>query len=156
LNPNKRVVVVLLVVAVLGVSAVTGLYLLSTEGSSGSRPLPSNCVKPAGGFLIVASGTGYNDSIGHGAPQNNWPIVTVKQGQNVTIVVCNIDVQAHGFQITHYWDASDDHSQVTISPGQVYKVSFVANQAGSFDIYCEIFCSIHVYMQSGLLKVTAT
>jgi hypothetical protein len=156
LNPNKRIVVVLLAVAILGVSAVTGLYLLSTDGSPASRPLPPGCDRPAGGFLIVASDTGYNDSIGHGAPKNNWPIVTVKEGQNVTIVVCNIDVQAHGFQITHYWDATDDHGEVTIVPGQVYKVSFVASQAGSFDIYCEIFCSIHVYMQGGLLNVTAT
>ena len=90
--------------------------------------------------------------MGHGVPEKNWPIITVEQGQNVTIVVCNIDVQAHGFQVTHY----DDQNEVTIVPGQVYRVSFVANQAGSFVIYCEIFCTIHWAMQSGLLKVTAS
>jgi hypothetical protein len=152
LNPNKRIVLVILVVVLLGVGATTALYLVSKGGSPAGRPLPSGCVKPAGGFLVVASNTGYNDSIGHGAPEKNWPIITVEQGQNVTIVVCNIDVQAHGFQITHY----DDQNEVTVVPGQVYKVSFVANEAGSFDIYCEIFCSIHVYMQSGLLNVTAS
>jgi len=152
LNPNKRIILVLLVVVLLGVGATTALYLVSRGSSGGSRQLPSDCVKPAGGFLVVASNTGFNDSIGHGAPEKNWPIITVQQGQNVTIVVCNIDVQAHGFQITHY----DDQDEVTIVPGQVYKVSFVANQAGSFDIYCEIFCSIHIYMQSGLLNVTAS
>ena len=152
MNSNKRIAVVLLVVVLLGVGATTALYLASRGGSPASRPLPSGCAKPAAGFLIVASDTGYNDSIGHGAPEKNWPVIDVKQGQNVTIVVCNIDVQAHGFQITHYYDSNE----VTLTPGQVIKVNFVATQAGAFDIYCEIFCSIHVYMQSGLLNVTAS
>jgi len=152
LNPNKRIILVLLVVVLLGAGATTALYVVSRGGSGGSRTLPSNCVKPSGGFLVVASDTGFNDSIGHGAPEKNWPILAVQQGQNVTIVVCNIDVQAHGFQITHY----DDQNEVTIVPGQVYKVSFIADKLGSFQIYCDIFCSIHVYMQSGLLNVTAT
>ena len=138
-----------LLVLILAVVAATGLFVLGSRGPAASRPLPTGCVKPSGGFLIIASGTGYNDSIGHGAPENNWPIVNVTQGQNVTIVVCNIDIQAHGFQITHYYDSNE----VTITPGQVIKVNFVANQVGKFDIYCEIFCSIHVYMQSGLLNV---
>lgn len=156
MNPNRRVVLVVLMVVLIGASATLGLYLASKGGNGGSRPLPQGCVKPTGGFLIIASDTGYNDSIGHGAPEKNWPVVTVNQGQNVTIVVCNIDVQAHGFQITSYYDATDGHGDVTITPGQVIKVSFVANQVGSFDIYCEIFCSIHVYMQSGLLNVAAS
>ncbi len=152
MNSNRRIVVVLLVVLLLAVGATTALYLASRGGTPVSRPLPSGCVKPQGGFLVVASDTGYNDSIGHGAPEKNWPVIDVKQGQNVTIVVCNIDVQAHGFQITHYYDKNE----VTLTPGQVIKVNFIASQAGSFDIYCEIFCSIHIYMQSGLLNVTAS
>lgn len=152
MNSNRRAAVVVLIAVLIGAGATVTLYLVSGGGNGGSRPLPPGCARPADGFVIIASGTGYNDSIGHGAPQENWPIVTVKQGQNVTIVVCNVDVQAHGFQITHYYD----QNRVTIVPGQVIRVSFIANQAGSFDIYCEIFCSIHVYMQSGLLKVTAT
>jgi hypothetical protein len=152
MNSNRRAAIVVLIVVLIGAGATITLYFVSEGGGGGSRPLPPGCAKPANGFVIIASNTGYNDSIGHGAPQKNWPIVTVQQGQNVTIVVCNIDVQAHGFQITHYYDKSE----VTITPGQVIRVDFVANQAGSFDIYCEIFCSIHVYMQSGLLDVTAT
>ncbi|HVC27169.1 MAG TPA: hypothetical protein VND40_03320 [Nitrososphaerales archaeon] len=156
MNSNQRVVLVVLVVLLAGASATAALYLVSQGGNGGSRPLPPGCAKPAGGFLIIASDTGYNDSIGHGAPEKNWPIVTVQQGQNVTIVVCNIDVQAHGFQVSHYYDASNGHGEVTLTPAQVIKVSFTANRVGSFDIYCEIFCSIHVYMQSGLLNVTAS
>jgi hypothetical protein len=153
LNSNKRIVLVLLVVVVLGVSATTTLYLLSKGATPGSRPLPANCVKPADGFLIIASNTGYNDSIGHGAPEKDWPIITVSQGQNITIVVCNIDVQPHGFQIANYWAPPP---LVTIVPGQVYKVNFIADKVGSFQIYCDIFCTIHPFMQSGLLNVTAT
>ncbi len=153
---DKRIVGVLLVVAVLSLSTVVGLYLTGGKPGGGTRPLPEGCVKPAGGFLIIASGTGYNDSIGHGAPQKNWPIVDVRQGQNVTIVVCDIDIQAHGFQITHYYDSSNGHADVTLAPGQVITVSFTADKAGDFDIYCEIFCTIHIYMQSGLLNVTSS
>jgi hypothetical protein len=149
---NGRIVVIVLAVVIVAGTATAGLFLLSRGGGAGARPLPQGCTKPAGGFLIIASDTGYNDSIGHGAPEKNWPIVDVKQGQNVTIVVCNIDIQAHGFQITHYYD----QDEVTLTPGQVIKVNFVASQTGSFDIYCEIFCSIHIYMQSGLLNVTAS
>jgi len=152
MGANKRIVIVVLAVILVGGTATAGLFLLSRSGNAGARPLPPGCAKPAGGFLIIASDTGYNDSIGHGAPEKNWPIVDVAQGQNVTIVVCNIDIQAHGFQITHYYD----QNEVTLTPGQVIRVSFVASQAGSFDIYCEIFCSIHIYMQSGLLNVTAS
>jgi hypothetical protein len=152
MNSNRRVLLVILVVVLIGTSATVALYLAGKGGGGGSRPLPAGCVAPEGGFLVIASNTGFNDSMGHGAPEKSWPVISVHQGQNVTIVVCNIDVQAHGFQINHY----DDKSEVTMVPGQVYRVSFVADQVGTFDIYCEIFCSIHVYMQSGLLNVTAS
>lgn len=152
MTSNSRLLLVVFVVVLVAASATVGLYLVSRGSGGGARPLPAGCAKPAGGFLIIASDTGFNDSIGHGAPQKNWPIVDVQQGQNVTIVVCNIDVQAHGFQITHYYD----QNEVTMTPGQVIKVNFVASEAGTFSIYCEIFCSIHVYMQSGLLNVAAS
>jgi hypothetical protein len=151
LNSNKRIILVVLVVVLLGASATAALFLLSRGGVIGSRPLPEGCTKPGGGFLIIASSSGYNDSIAHGSPAKSWPIVTVHLGQNVTIVVCNTDVQAHGFQIVHYFTPN----QETLVPGQVLRVSFIADQTGSFVIYCDIFCSIHIYMQNGLLSVTA-
>lgn len=147
---NRRIVVVISVVLLLGAGATIALYLVSREGGGpGPGHLPPGCARPSGGFLVVASNTGYNDSIGHGAPTKSWPIITVHKGQNVTIVVCNTDVQAHGFQITHYVN-----NQETLVPGQVLRVSFIADQTGSFIIYCDIFCSIHIYMQNGLLNVT--
>ena len=141
-------------VLVVGVSITSALFVLSLGKGSSVRtaPLPVGCVKPTDGFLIIASNTGYNDSIGHGAPQKAWPIINVTQGQTVNITVCNTDVQAHGFQVSHYYDSSI----VTVTPGQVLHVSFVADQAGTFRIYCSIFCSIHIFMQSGQLRVTAS
>jgi len=131
-------------------AAIVTVTYVSDLARSTSVSLPAGCVRPAGGFLIIASETGYNDSIGHGAPQKSWPVLTVHRGQNVSIVVCNIDEQAHGFQITHYFDQSIE----TLLPGHVLRVSFVADETGSFDIYCSILCTIHIYMQNGLLDVT--
>ncbi len=149
MNPSRRTLVIV-ALAGLAVAAIVSVTYFSDLGRSTNSSLPPGCVKPAGGFLIIASNTGYNDSIGHGAPEKSWPIITVHQGQNVSIVVCNVDEQAHGFQITHYFDQSIE----TVVPGQVLRVSFVATEAGHFDIYCSILCTIHIYMQSGLLNVT--
>ena len=127
----------------------------SSTGTSGGFPpytnLPPGCVKPAGGFLVIANQNGFNDSIQHGAPQNQWPIISVRQGSMVNITVCNADVQAHGFQISHYFDSNIE----TVGPGRVIHVSFVADKVGDFEIYCSIFCSIHIFMQNGLFQVTS-
>ena len=134
-----------------GAIATSALYILSVGRSTSSKSLPPGCVKPTGGFLIIASNNGFNDSILHGAPSQTWPIISVHQNQTVNITVCNIDVVAHGFQVTHYYDSSI----VTLTPGQVIHVSFVANQLGKFRVYCSIFCPIHIYMQNGELDVTS-
>jgi hypothetical protein len=143
-----------LVVALASAAAVAAIALpeLNRVTSTTTAPvkLPTGCVKPSDGFLIIASELGYNDSVDHGVPQNSWPVVNVQQGQNVTIVVCNIDPgEAHGFQIDNYYNART----VSIAPGQVLTVSFVANKAGTFRIYCNIFCAVHWAMQSGELVV---
>jgi len=151
LNLNRQVILVVLVVALIGASA-TMIFYLSSKGRTGTSTttLGGDCVKPADGFLIVASSRGYNDSLDHGAPENSWPIITVQQGQTVNITVCNTDFQAHGFQVTYYYDSS----VITVVPGQVLHVSFVADKTGQFRIFCNIFCSIHPFMQNGLLNVT--
>ena len=135
-----------------GVIVATLPSLNSTTGSNQQHSnLPPGCIKPQGGYLIVADQLGFNDSVDHGVPTNNWPVMTVKAGQNVTIVVCNADsTQAHGFQIAHYYDAR----LVSLQPGEVLKVSFVATEAGSFRVYCSILCTVHWAMQNGQLVVT--
>jgi len=120
-----------------------------TATGSQDRSLPAGCEKPPGGYLIIANEEGFNDSIAHGAPTITWPVVTVKVGSTVHIEVCNADRQAHGFQVTHYFDSNIE----TVSLGQVINVSFVADRPGTFEIYCSIFCSIHIYMQNEELRV---
>lgn len=104
-------------------------------------------MKPPGTFLIVASANGYNDSASQG--DQSWPVITVQKGTTVTITVYNADVQAHGFQVAHYSDSTRE----TVAPGKSVTITFVADTAGSFRIYCSIFCTIHPLMQSGELIV---
>jgi heme/copper-type cytochrome/quinol oxidase subunit 2 len=124
----------------IAVSSGTILYLYGTGKPSTSGQ----------DFLIIANSNGFNDSIDHGAPQNSWPVIHVPKGTVVNITVYNDDHQAHGFQITHYFDSTIK----TVAPGQKLTVVFVADEAGSFKIYCSIFCTVHAFMQSGLLVVT--
>jgi len=97
-------------------------------------------------FTLVMSLNGYNDSRTQGFP---WPKMNVTLGESVTIHVVNDDsVQAHGFAIAHYFD-----SGVTLRPGESYDMTFIADQLGTFNVYCNIVCTVHVYMQSGRLNV---
>jgi hypothetical protein len=150
LNPRRKTLAAL-ALAGMAVAAIIAVTYVADLGRNNNNTLPAGCVKPAGGFIVVASNLGYNDSISHGAPTKPWPIITVAKGSTVNIVVCNVDKEAHGFQITHYFESSIE----TVGPGQIIKVSFVADQSGSFTIYCSILCGIHVYMQNGQLLVNA-
>jgi FtsP/CotA-like multicopper oxidase with cupredoxin domain len=164
-NRSTRTLLAVILVSVVVAGSLMVMYipkitqseiLTGGNGSNTVYPpytnLPAGCVKPPGGFLIVADINGFNDSIQHGAPSAPWPIINVSQGQTVNITVCNSDHQSHGFQVTHYFDSNIE----TVEPGQVAHVSFVANKLGTFEIYCSIFCSIHIYMQNAQLRVLAT
>jgi heme/copper-type cytochrome/quinol oxidase subunit 2 len=147
---RKMALMVVLAVIVVGVVVSSAYVLYGRKAQSGTGGLPPYCTKPTGGYLIVASARGYNDSVDHGVPASSWPVIDVKKGSTVTITVCNTDAQAHGFQVTHYLDSKIE----TVSPGQAITVSFVADQTGKFRIYCSIFCTVHWAMQSGLLVVS--
>ncbi|HEV2137980.1 MAG TPA: cupredoxin domain-containing protein [Nitrososphaerales archaeon] len=138
---DRRTFVAVLVAVIVVSSVIVVAYFLT---QSGSPP-----VKQPGTFLIIADANGFNDSINHGVPQNSWPIITVQKGTNVTITVSNTDLEAHGFQVAHYFESSIQ----TVAPGTSLKVSFVADQTGSFRIYCSIVCGVHAFMQSGELVV---
>jgi hypothetical protein len=139
------------VAGVLGLGLLYGTNVNGATGSTGSTTLPAGCVRPAGGFLVILSKYGYNDSMFQGAGLSKpWPVLGVKVGQNVTIEVCNVDVQAHGFQVAHYVDSSIN----VVGPGEVMRFSFMATEAGNFQIYCAIPCSIHFFMQFGQLQVS--
>ena len=158
MRKTSRTTLLLAMVTIAGVAAssvvlVEGLY--SSQGQGVALPsikLPQGCVRPAGGYLIISSKYGYNDSVLEGAgPSKLWPVINVTQGQEVKITICNVDnTQSHGFQIQQYYDGSIE----SLAPGKVLTVAFVATKPGSFAIYCAIFCSVHLFMEYGLLKVS--
>ena len=130
--------------------------LHASAGATVSLPtvtLPQGCSRPQGGYLILASKYGYNDSVLEGAgPSKPWPVITVGLGQVVNITVCNVDTtESHGFQVGNYFVTPTEY----ISPGQVLSVTFVANKEGDFPIYCAIFCYIHLFMEYGQLRVVS-
>ena len=97
-------------------------------------------------FTVVMSHQGFNGSLAMPPP---WPVLSVQHGETVTIHLKNEDpVEAHGFGITHYLAGG-----VTIRPGETYRFSFLADENGTFKVYCNIFCTVHVYMQNGQLVV---
>jgi len=140
-----------LAVAVVAVGFVSTAYAFHLLGTS-----PPNCfVRPSGPanaavFTLVMANegfnVGFNGSKYHPEP---WPVMNVSLGQNVVIHVVNNDTsQAHGLSISHYFDGG-----LTLSPGECSDVRFVASQLGSFNVFCNIFCTIHIFMQSGRLNV---
>jgi FtsP/CotA-like multicopper oxidase with cupredoxin domain len=107
----------------------------------------STCDRPPGFYLIIADLSGFNNSIGHGAPTNPWPIIRVQQGDVVRILVCNKDTtQPHGFAITTYFPVG-----VAIAPSEAYRIVFTATMSGTFVMYCNIFCTVHVFMTARLV-----
>lgn len=89
---------------------------------------------------------GFNESKSH---TDAWPVLNIRRCDKVTVHLENQDTETHGFAITHYLD-----SGVKVGPGDADDVSFSANRAGSFVVYCNILCSIHLFMQNGRLNVT--
>jgi heme/copper-type cytochrome/quinol oxidase subunit 2 len=142
------------VVAALMIGSVVSFYWPSLNTLANPPPTTQEaaCVKPPGYFLIVADITGYNDSVDHiqKYPSDPWPVIKVSRGEQVNIVVCNIDdYSPHGFAIENYFDVG-----VALMPHTSYRISFQANEDGTFTIYCSIFCPVHPYMQTGELIVT--
>src|SRR5215467_1869760 len=119
----------------------------------------TNCwVRPTGPvttaiFTIVMAdegvNVGYNGSKFHTMP---WPVINVAVNQSVIIHVINNDSQAHGFTVTHYYDQGVG-GQAGLGPGKCFDIRFVANQTGSFTIFCTILCTIHPFMLNGRLNV---
>lgn len=97
-------------------------------------------------FAIAAGLNGYNDSKVRQAP---WPVMNAHRCDTVVISVVNNDVQSHGFAIDYYATRG-----MEIQGGQSQTVRFLASRTGQFRVFCNIFCTVHIYMQNGLLNVT--
>jgi FtsP/CotA-like multicopper oxidase with cupredoxin domain len=141
-------------IAVIITLTVLATGLVTLPPSQPSRSVPSaptveksTCDRPPGFILIIADLSGFNDSISHGAPVNPWPVIQVHQGDVVRLLVCNKDTtQPHGFAIQTYLNAG-----VVLAPGDAYTIGFTATVPGNFVIYCNIFCTVHVFMVGRLI-----
>lgn len=145
-----------------GVLLLVGLIVVVTVFATGIVVVPprqasnvvapvlvtkSTCDRPAGFFLIIADLSGFNGSISHGAPVTPWPVIRVHQGDVVRILVCNEDTtQPHGFAVSTYFPTG-----VAMAPGEAYRIVFTATVPGTFVIYCNIFCTVHVFMVAQLI-----
>lgn len=142
------------IVAALLLGSAVSYYWPSLGAPTNPPPVTqtlSSCVKPPGYFLIIADLQGFNNSVTHlqNSPNEPWPVIRVHKGDRVNILVCNMDPYSpHGFAIRHYLDAG-----VALMPHETFHFSFVADQVGTFTVYCSIFCPVHSYMLSGELIV---
>ena len=157
------IAVIIVIGAVIGVVAIYGTgfsphnAICSVLSSTQSAPGIANSSSTSStvSFTIVDSDPGSNYEGMNGSAYHitaPWPVIQVHEGQNVVIRVYNCaSSESHGFAITHYFN-----SGTAVRPGQEFTFTFTATQAGTFRIYCNIFCAIHPLMQNGELIVTPT
>ena len=150
-NETRKV----LILAVIGVIATMGIVSAMEFLYGGfivSQPLPSSNTEVIH-FTIVESDppdpmAGMNGSY-YKPLGTQWPIIQVPLGDTVVITVINNNSrEIHGFAIVHY-----DDRGFSLAPGQQHTITFVANEAGTFRMYCNVFCAIHPYMQNGAVIV---
>jgi heme/copper-type cytochrome/quinol oxidase subunit 2 len=111
---------VILIVALL---AAGGAYYAYSAGGHVVPGASSGSVQVD--IHIVAGGTGNLTSETY-TPDN----FSVKEGQNVTLVIFNTDDSTHGLVITQFGVNSG-----TIAPHATVRVWFLADQAGVFEFY---------------------
>jgi len=174
--PFFRRPILLIIVAIIVIGAAVGIFAYATSNGSTGTTESSPCsviattqsapgtansssTSTTADFTIIESDPGnnyegMNGSAFHlsGNETIPWPEIQVYQGQTVAIHVFNCaSSEPHGFAINHYFD-----SGATVRPGTSFTLTFVATEAGTFRVYCSIFCAIHPYMQNGELIVTPT
>ena len=168
-KPGKTLILIIVIVLLIG--AFVGIYAFSVSDNGQTKTTTNICdainsTEKAPGianatinaatatFTIIESDPGNNYEGMNGSAfhvSTQWPVIQVYQGQKVIINIFNCaSSESHGFAITTYFN-----SGVTVRPGQSYTLTFVANQKGSFRMYCSIFCAIHPLMQNGVLIVLA-
>lgn len=133
----------LIIISILvSASAVSGLLILTI-----GLPSSSCANKPgtAHTFTIIADLDGFNGSRNRPTP---WPVMNAQRCDTVAIVFVNADTQAHGLAVDFY-------SIRGVAPhgGETQTLSFTATKPGQFRVFCNIFCTVHIFMQDGLLNV---
>ncbi len=138
---NRMLAIIVIIVA----AALGGGIMTFAIGLPGSP-----CAGIAGtsrNFTIVATVDGFNDSVNH--QQASWPVMSVHRCDIVKITIVNSDAQPHGVAVTYYATRGTDvPGGLTLSapPFQAFKT-------GQFRVYCTTICTIHSFVQNGLLDV---
>jgi FtsP/CotA-like multicopper oxidase with cupredoxin domain len=142
------IVIVVVVIGSVGILFSQGILKAPTQSSTGKTVYFTIVESDPPSKLAGMNGSYYKSPSG---PQ--WPVMNVTLGDTVVITVMNLNssYEPHGFAIDHYLNAPG----YTMDPGQVRVLTFVANVAGSFRVYCSIECSIHPTMQNGVLYVSS-
>ncbi|HVB96046.1 MAG TPA: cupredoxin domain-containing protein [Nitrososphaerales archaeon] len=109
---------ILLILVIVGAAVAAGEYYAQTSSHSGSSPNPVVNIEIIGG---PAAGT-----VDYYSPNN----FTVSAGQQVTLAILNTDDNTHGLVIRAFGIDTGK-----IPPGQTDRVTFVANQTGTFEFF---------------------
>jgi len=145
-------VLVIVLVVTLGVGSIIAFSYTSyttpqpSLSSSSSQVLHFTIIESDPPDPLAGMNGSYYKPLG-----TQWPVIRVHQGDTIIITVMNNNSrEIHGFAIVHY-----DDRGFSLAPGQQHTISFVADDIGSFRMYCNVFCAIHPYMQNGELIVSA-
>lgn len=138
---NKMLaIIVIIVAAALGGGIMTFAIGLPSSPCAGITGTTRS-------FTILANISGFNGSANH--QQESWPVMTVHRCDIVKVTIINGDTQTHGFAVDYYAIRGTE-----IQGGQTLPVPpFLASKTGQFRVYCISFCTIHAFMQNGLLNV---
>ncbi len=84
------------------------------------------------------------------APEKgNWSPQTIRvtRGEEVTLVIRNVDVVSHGFYLPEFGLTVGQ-----IKAGEVKEITFTPDSAGEFTFYCSMWCSdYHMQMRGKLI-----
>lgn len=149
--PRRRILaLIFLGLAIVGFVSASYAFDLFGSRNTNCWARPSSTPNTAIFTIAMAHegmNVGFNGSAYHSPP---WPVMNVTLGQNVLIHVINNDsAEPHGFQISHYFTGIGGG----LAPGKCLDVKFTANVGGSFLVFCDISCTIHLTMQQGRLNV---
>ena len=72
--------------------------------------------------------------------------ITVYEGQKIILNITAVD-KKHGFKLNGY------DVNVTVVPGEITTVTFIADKTGEFPFKCSVFCGTGHFGMKGVLKV---
>jgi len=137
---TSEIIIIAIVVTVLATGGVLAVVL---------TPPTSPCSGVSGTtrtFTVIVDLNGYN---GSKFQTGSWPTVSAQRCDNVVFNVINNDTQPHGFAVAYYSNVG-----LELVGGDHQPLRFQATRSGQFRIYCTINCTVHNFMQNGLLNVS--